>query len=112
MQLPIDFQAAERRADTGMRRAADRACRVVDPLWVETAIGFLAEHARTAGEFTIEQARIALAGKVAQAPDGRAWGHVTRIAIQRGLIVRVGMARAASSNGSFKATYQAGRGAA
>ena len=111
MQQVIDFEAAERRAAKGMRRAAERACRQVDPLWVETAVLFLAAFAReqVGREFTIEQARVALAGKVIEAPNLRAWGQVTRVALQRGLIKRFGMARAASSNGSFKATYRVGK---
>lgn len=111
-QAEIDFTAAERRADRGMRLAADKACRKVDPLWVDTALGFLASFAREQGgaPFTIEQARIALADRVVAPPDGRAWGQVTRLALRRRLIVPVGMARAASSNCSFKTTYAAGRG--
>lgn len=111
-QIAIDFNAAERRADLGMRRASDKACRVVDPLWIETAVGMLGEYARTAGEFTIEQARAAVATKVAAPPDLRAWGQVTRNALDRKIIVHVGVARAASSNNSFKPAYEAGPGAA
>lgn len=112
-QAELDFTAAKERANTGMRRAADRACRKTDPLWVETAVLFLASFAREQGgkQFTIEQARTALAGKVADPPDGRAWGQVTRMARDRKIIVQVGIAPAASSNGSLKPAYESGPGA-
>lgn len=113
-QVPIDFNAAERRAERGMRRAADRACRKVDPLWVETALTFLARFAREQGSdaFTIEQARSSMASQVVAPPDLRAWGQVTRRALLRHVIVPAGVARAASSNNSFKTTYRAGEGSA
>lgn len=111
--MNIDFEAAERRAARGMRRAADRACRKVDPLWVETALLFLAAFAREqrGKQFTIEQARAVMASKVAAPPDLRAWGQVTRQAIARKVIVQDGIARAASSNNSLKPAYVAGPGA-
>lgn len=111
-QAELDFTAAKVRANTGMRRAADRACRKVDPLWVETACVFLARFAREQGlrQFTMEQARAALASKVVAPPDLRAWGQVTRYARDRKIIVQVGIAPAASSNGSLKPAYQAGPG--
>lgn len=112
-QAELDFTAAKERANTGMRRAADRACRKTDPLWVETAVLFLASFAREQGckQFTIEQARAAVATKVAPPPDLRAWGQVTRNALDRKIIVQVGIARATSSNNSLKPAYEAGPGA-
>lgn len=111
--MSIDFETAERRAVRGMRRAADKACRKVDPLWVETALTFLASFAREqrGRQFTIEQARASVASKVIAPPDLRAWGMVTRQAIARKVIVQDGIARAASSNNSFKPAYVAGPGA-
>lgn len=113
MQMAIDFTAAERRAETGVRRSADRACRAIDSLWMETALTFLASFAREQGghTFTVEQARASIASKVAAPPDLRAWGAVTRLALKRHVLVPVGIARAASSNNSFKTTYRAGEGA-
>lgn len=112
-QRALDFASAERRAEHGIRRSADRACRIIDSLWVETALTFLASFARDqAGHtFTIEQARAVIASKVVAPPDLRAWGAVTRLALKRHVLEPVGIARAASSNNSFKTTYRAGQGA-
>lgn len=114
MQMTLDLRAAEQRAQRGMALAADKACRKVDPLWVDTAVLFLAAFAREQGgrEFTIEQARAAVASRLLAPPDLRAWGHVTRIALQKKVIEPAGMARAASSNNSLKTAYRAGQGAA
>ncbi|CDN87349.1 hypothetical protein BN948_01771 [Hydrogenophaga intermedia] len=112
-QISLDLQAAAERGRRMAQCAGARAERKVDSLWVDTALTFLASFARDqrGHEFTMEQARAALDGKVATPPDLRAWGQVTRRAIARHILVPVGLARAASSHGSLKPTYKAGEGA-
>lgn len=112
--MNIDFEAAERRACRGMRLAAEKTQRKIDPEWVEKAIaamvGFLKNYPAEA--FTVEQVRAAVAAKVQRPTDLRAWGVATRTALARGSIERVGSAPAASSNNSPKSTYRAGKGVA
>lgn len=108
-QAELDFTAAKERANTGMRRAADRAERS-DPGWTERALTALGEYARSAGiPFTIEQARQAIAQNVGAPAEERAWGAVTRMARKRGVIKPSGrFMPAASSNGSSKPAWVSG----
>lgn len=111
MQAAFDFNAAERRAQRGIRRAAAHAERTA-PGWIEQALIKLAAYARAAnGPFTIEQARASIACSLAAPPELRAWGQVTKLALKRHIIEPAGILRAASSNGSFKPAYKAGEGA-
>jgi len=112
IQTAIDFDAAERRATTGMRRAADHADRV-EPGWTERAVEALRQFAKEQSKpFTIEAAREAIASKVPQPPEARAWGAVTRTARARDYIAPAGVALpAASSNGSLKPGWRAGSAA-
>lgn len=112
IQAALDFDAAERRADVGMRRAADHAERV-EPGWTEQAVQALREFAKAqTAPFTIETAREAIAAKVPRPPEARAWGAVTRLARSRNYIAAAGVVMpAASSNGSLKPGWQAGAGA-
>jgi hypothetical protein len=103
-QLSIDFNA---RADEAISRVARNTEKRV-PGWVDMAVAKLADYARTAGTFTIDTARAAIATSIPDPPDLRAWGQVTRKARKDGLIVPVGMAQAASSNGSLKPLYRGG----
>jgi len=74
--------------------------------WTDLAITALSEYAKKSnGPFTIESARKNIGAKLPQPHDARAWGQVTRIAIDIRLIERVGYNRAASSHGCFKPTY-------
>jgi hypothetical protein len=114
MQLAIDFDAAKTRGDLGAERAAGRAERVV-PGWIDSAAEAVRDFVRhnllgMTGEFTIEVARRWAADMGLQdPPDGRAWGHVTRRAVQLGIIEPTGgYAPAASSNGSPKRLYRRG----
>lgn len=111
----IEQPAGIERGHEMAARAAERTEREVDHLWIETALtmlqGWVALNRQRGNDpFTMETARVALAGKVARPTDLRAWGHVTRAAIKRGILRRVpGMySAAASSNGSPKPVYVAG----
>lgn len=62
------------------------------------------------GVFTLELARMALeqSGAIDKPREGRAWGVVTRMAVDRGYIERVKgqLFPAASSNGASKSVYR------
>lgn len=116
-QLALDFTAAKTRGDLGAERAARRAERA-EPGWIDRAAEAVREVAQVslahfvAGEFTIEQARALNSADLPTPPDGRAWGHVTRRAVQLGYIQPTGgYAPAASSNGSPKRLYRRGKNA-
>lgn len=111
-QIAIDFDAAERRSETGMRRAAEHANRVL-PNWTDRAVQALREFARGQTKpFTIEAAREAIAGAIPEPPEARAWGAVTKTARALGYIEPAGVVLpAASSNGSLKPGWKAGRAA-
>lgn len=95
--------------------AAQRAAARAGDTWVSDAInvidGYLSGYKRSRPdeEFTMEELRDHLGGLITAPPDLRAWGHVTREALRRGIITRVaGKYRAAkSSNGSPKPIYKA-----
>lgn len=120
-QSPTTQRQIEQARDLGHRMAqaaAERTQRKVDALWVETALTLLAAWVRdNAGcaneEFTMEVARAGLAGRLAEPSDLRAWGHVTKAAVKRTIIMPTGRAAPAiSSHGTLKPTYTAGPGAA
>lgn len=80
-----------------------------EPGWTDRAVDALRAFARTAAEFTIEQARACLIDRVGEPDELRAWGAVTQAAQRRGFIERTGAYRPAiSSNGSPKPVYRAG----
>lgn len=104
---------ARARADEGMGRATDRADRA-DPDWTVRALVAVRQFAASQAKgvmFTVEQMRLALElGGLAKPADGRAWGTVTRSAVDAGYIERIrGMSfPAASSNGAEKPVYRRG----
>lgn len=108
-QLTLDL--SRMRGDVGAERAASRAERT-QPGWIDRAAEAVRGFAVGSGPFafTIEEARASF-----QAPEGvdlRAWGHVTRRAVQLGYIEPTGdYAPAASSNGSPKRLYRKGKAA-
>lgn len=116
-QLALDFTAAKTRGDLGAERAAHRAQRAA-PGWIDRAAEAVRDFCRhnlagMTGQFTIEVARErAMSFGLPPPPDARAWGHVTRRAVQLGYIEPTGgYAPAASSNGSPKRLYRKGRNA-
>lgn len=78
----------------------------IAPLWTERAVSALDDWLRARGDapFTMEEARSSV---VIDAPhDLRAWGTVTRLAVQLGLMKNAGAtAPAESSRGSQKPLY-------
>lgn len=117
-QMDLDFTAAKSRGDLGAERAAGKAERIA-PGWIDRATEAVRRYATRhvyrsdePSEFTIERVREFMAGSIEDPPDGRAWGHVTRRAVQLGIIEPTGgYAPAASSNGSPKRLYRRGRAA-
>lgn len=120
MRLPaagLPMAIAKASANVGIQRSAERAERT-EPGWVDRAAEAVRDYVRLhvarsdePSEFTIERVREYMAS-VPPAPDGRAWGAVTRRALKLGYIVATdGYAPAASSNGSPKRLYRRGSGA-
>lgn len=108
MQLAIELDAASVRANAAILAVAEKADRK-SAGWVQAALVELGAYARSAGcDFTMEQARTAIQGALPKPHDLRAWGQVTREARAKSLIVQIGYAPAASSNGSPKPLYRAG----
>ena len=105
-QLTIDFETARQRADTGIRSSLEHAERVI-PSWADTAFALLTRFAATSADpFTIETFRWwAVMRGLPYPPDNRAFGGVTQRALRAGVMVRIGYAPTASSNGSPKALY-------
>lgn len=105
-QLAIDFTAAKARRDSGMSSSLTHADDV-EAGWSDHAYGLLVRYAgEQSHPFTIEGFRWwAASHGLADPPDSRAFGGVTQRAIRRSVIVRVGYAPAASSNGSPKPIY-------
>lgn len=104
------LEAAKARGERGMDLAADKADRE-RPGWCADACEALRMFARAqGGVFTLELARMALEQSEAidKPHDGRAWGRVTVMAVQRGYIERVKgqVFPAASSNGAAKSVYR------
>lgn len=121
LRLPVvvlPMAIAKASANVGIQRAAERAERT-EPGWVDRAAEAVRDYALNSlaginGEFTIDEARpwIAANTRLADPPDGRAWGAATRRALKLGYIVATdGYAPAASSNGSPKRLYRRGPGA-
>ncbi len=117
LRLPVvvlPMAIAKASANVGIQRAADRAERT-EPGWVDQAAEALRKIVLASSlqrTFTIDQARHWCRHDVADPPDGRAWGAVTRRALKLGYIVATdGYAPAASSNGSPKRLYRRGPGA-
>lgn len=101
---------AERRRDTGMARATDRADREKHK-WSAKAMHALhlycVQHPGT--KFLGEQVRewAELGKLVPVPPDERSWGSIFRSAAADGLLKRVGYAPAKSSNLSPKCLWRA-----
>jgi hypothetical protein len=98
------------KADAGIERVADATERRIEG-WCEMACEKLREFARgQSGHFTCELARCAFQSSIPAPHDLRAWGKVSRMAMQRGYIEKVPgqFFAAASSNGSPKPVYRRG----
>jgi hypothetical protein len=109
-QLPMDFEAARRARDAGMKRAADHADRVNDG-WTQTAyanIVMLCRAHKLDAPILAEDIReLAYAQGLPRPPrDGRAWGSVFSRARRAGIISIVGHAKAKSSNLSPKPLWK------
>jgi len=107
----FDMEAARAAGDQAVKAVADKADRL-NPGWVDMAVEKLREWVRRQnGIFTIEKARLFIGQHLEQPHDQRAWGHVTRLAKKRNIIVQVSVQPAASSHGSLKPAYRRGIGA-
>jgi len=109
MSQPTLWEAMER-GKAGMQQAVDHADRVVAG-WSELAYIAMCVAARSFGaqSFTIEQLRRKVEFELPDPPDRRAWGSVTRRAINAGVIRKTGSyAPRASGNGTPTMTYLAG----
>lgn len=93
--------------DAGMASAKNHA-ETDAPGWGDRAYQAVASSRALVrlGEWTMEDARTALWGRLDPPEELRAWGSVTQRLIRDGIIEPVGYARAASSNGSPKRTYR------
>lgn len=100
---------ARARRDLGMQRVGDKAERTA-PGWTDIVLGRVRVFVRAqAGYFTTEQMRSVLAAEVPPPHDLRAWGVVTKLSLERGLIDHTGRsAPAASSNMSDKPLFKRG----
>lgn len=110
LQQSLDFNAAAKRADAGISRAARKAGKL-EHGWVASTVeevrAFVRAQPATA-LFTIEDARVACR-PMPMGADARAWGQVTRRAKALGIISPTNqMKPAASSNGSPKPLYRRG----
>lgn len=105
-QFPLDFTSARNRREAGMQSSVEHANSDA-PGWADRAFDALTQYAKEQrAPFTIESFRWwAEARGLEHPPESRAYGGITQRAMKRGVIVRVGYAPAASSNGSPKATY-------
>lgn len=103
--LTASAEHARSRADDGIRRAREHAARAALHDWTATAVRVLTAWAASRGEFLAEE--FIQTGLVTDPPDPHAWGGVFRNAARAGVIVRVGFARADTSNGSFRPTWRA-----
>lgn len=91
-QLTLDYGAAQRAAELGMRRAIDHADRI-EPGWSEQALIALLHFAARTDQFTAEEARRHVhADGLSLPPDGRAWGAVFKRAAARRHIRKIGYA--------------------
>lgn len=107
------LQAAKERAALGMDRAARRAERMCKD-YIEQAISALKRFAAAnPGTFSIEQARTVLEAELPPVLEKRCWGRITTDAMRLGYIERVPKVfiPAASSNGTGKPAWRAGKGA-
>jgi hypothetical protein len=106
-QIPLDFETARRRRDSGIARAADHANAETSG-WTEIAFDFLEACAKVrAAPFLAEDViEMAKAAHLPEPPDGRAWGGVFQRGARRGLIQKAGFAPAKTSNCSPKVLWQ------
>lgn len=106
-QLALDWDQATLRRDQGIQSSADHAD-ADEEGWTRQALGMLVAFASEQKEpFLIEKARAwAIEHGLPQPDEQRAWGAVTRMAIARGRIEKVGSAEAMSSNRSLKHTWR------
>jgi hypothetical protein len=103
---PLNMQAAHERADDGMKRAAEHA-EDVRANWLTFAREELVTWLRTQrGPFLAEDFVIGTHNSLPPPPDRRAFGLVIQSAARAGIIVKVGYALAATSNGSPKCRWQ------
>jgi len=106
-QTSIDFDAATMRKEQGIKSSADHA-NADEEGWTHQALGMLTAFANfTHGEFLIEDARTWAEQMGLPQPDEcRAWGAVTRMAVARKRIEKVGYGNARSSNNSPKTLWK------
>lgn len=106
-QLPLDFDAAVARRESGMQAAVDHA-NAVESEWSGQALGMLVAFVSQIGRaFLIEEARAwAEARGLPTPPDKRAWGAVARRACAKKRIRKAGYGAAASSNCSPKVKWE------
>lgn len=98
---------ANERGEVGAARAADKADRI-DETWINSATDGLIQFYREnrQGAYKIEEAR-QFCPPLPDGADARAWGYITRRAINMGMIEKTGEYEpAASSNGSPKPLYR------
>ena len=106
MSGAIDFEAARARRDAGMQASQWRA-EEEEAGWAALAyIAMCAFAEQETQPWTCEQFRAwATQDGLADSPDSRSFGGGTQRALRAGVIVRVGYAPTASSNGSVKPLY-------
>lgn len=87
-------ETARAARDAGIAQAADHADQPNfwsdKTRWTDKAFDYLVEHAKHHTFFTVEQVRMAVAGKLPDPPTSRAWGSVVLRAARAGVVVRSG----------------------
>jgi hypothetical protein len=102
----IALHKAAEAAERGIQSSAEHA-ESDSPGWQGRALGFLGRYAASQiASWTIEDFRLWAASHGLEQPDeARAYGSLTRKALQRGYMVRVGYAPTVSSRGGPKPLY-------
>jgi hypothetical protein len=89
MQLPLNFEEANKRRDKGIKQALDHAEHTHNN-WVAIAYNFLLKYAVKHKEFMTEDVREASIHEVPEPPSKRAWGGVIVAAVKSKIIKRKG----------------------
>lgn len=102
----LSVTAAQKRRDLGIQIAANHAEQARQRWRSESFDGFALFLSKQEGDFLSETFVEWSRGRLAQPPDGRAWGGVIKRAANLGLIKRIGTGLATTSNLSPKTLWR------